>query len=523
MSPTATPDDDHPTPENERHDGSNDMDLNESSQPNDKDAALEAALRGGLDERAATAVPPIDGWSRIEARRASSASGRGRAMGLSMLAAAAAIVVILGVVLVTRDNDTKLDTQGPAASSSTSSSTTSTTTALAAPVGTDPAPTSTTAAPTVGDAANATYPVTVCAPGLRPEGVTEFTLIQGKWGRSKADEPPYDPNRTWGVELEASMTGDVNGDAVEDHVITISCFPVGTDGIPNAVAVVDLVDGKATVLATLFESGTHPMGNFTHAPDAASAPITDHRPLTEYAKDVRVTNDGVVVKWDQMTMGGEDDVQYRSAVVTYALHGSQLDIVGQPVLSSTPRPAGTLLPKDRYAIRNANLRSVTLPLAMGERDPNQFVCHDFFGAPPEEMVDAQLVNGAANVTDTTGSPLIDHATGLPRNATVKIDQVFYGDFTGDGPEEAMVVIRCGTDAEAYRVPVVFHLVNGQPQVLEVISNPPEWKSARDVSIDQSTSTDRLKVVWGFDPSFHPDQPNTTTTVLRWDGAHFVFA
>jgi len=531
--PTPNHDHDHGSPDmNDDRNAPTTADTGDTAHAADGSAPstdpLASMLRGAFEDRAALAEPSADAWNLIDARRGTIPVGRGRVLGLSMLAAAAAIVVILGVVVVSRSDDTSLVTGDPAGSSTTATTATpATSTTTSTPPTSDPevAPGTTEAPAAIApDIANATLPSSLCASDARPP-TPEFTMVGGAWGAGWGNED-FDVTKPIGVRLASSRQYDFTGDGVDDTLIWLDCFISHSSYLASTIAVIDQVEGKAVVIASRQGSGTNPMGEFTSVVDDVSRPITEQRPLEERVLEVTHRDDDIVVTWHQFVMGGDDAAESYRAVVTYRLNGDRLDVVGAPVRTATPRPSGVLSPKERFAIRTVDLRSVTVPLALGERDPSQFVCHDFFGAPPEEVVDAKLVNGTANVTNTAGQPLLDPATGLPRGATVTIDQIFYGVFAGtsdfdyESPEQAMVVIRCGTDVEAYRVPVVFHLVNGQPQVLEVISNPPETKSALEVSIDRSRPEQRLKIVWGFDPSFHPDQPYTVTTWLRWDGSQF---
>jgi hypothetical protein len=468
----------------------------------DTSDAFEAALTGALEHRAggsfAEATMPAGTPTATDARLASIEAGvatgpAGQRRTGTVLAIAAAVTLVLFVsIAVARGSGDSSDVQsgGGSTTSSTASPTTTSGTSppetqvAPVPVGTSvPAPLDIRSA----DLANFTYPSTVCPADLELDQPS-ITLADGKAVVTVANRFGGEPRRIHVELVQQPHHGDVTSDGIDDAVVTIVCVPEGTDYFPKAIVVVSGAGDKPTVIGVVLRSTvTLPGFDFEELVDAA--PKAGH----------------LVGRWElRDDQFGDPRADRRLVTVTFHWNGLSFAPEGQPGIEVVPAPPMVTVPppppEEVQAIRRADLRNITLPLAT-DRLVYQTACRMKFA--DLAVADAQLADGVADVVDPSGNP-VDASVAME-------DEIRYVDLTGDGIEEAIVIIRCRNGATTARTIDVLGLRDGLPVFLDSLASfagSVPFSTVVDFTVsgptDPSVASDILIVVQYESPGNPPE-------------------
>jgi hypothetical protein len=464
------------------------------------DDALAAGVRAALAERAAGATVSADAWSRIEAARPAAPAPirMARVVPLRrytpLLAAAAAVIVMLVVATLTRFEDASenFGTDGQKEPrEETVPPAPGTVEPRPAPEGTTPAgpgqlTPSGPAGPTADGAAGvrainlgaATYPSTLCPSSLRP-ATAEFTLRSGTTDGGDV-----------GVKLSETVYGDVSGDGRDEAVGSFHCFVNQSDVSEDVVAVLGESGGRPVVLATAVSSGADRRGWFVAQPVPATGDVgLRAEELYERVTGVAVVGGKIEARYVQGAWGGgEAHGDGYTVTARFVLDGSALKPDGPPSRAVVPFKApvrGTLA---YHAIRKADLGSLTVPVSGsppgGEGRNTRFtVCGELFaGLAP--LRDATLSGGRATVTGTDGQA---------KGGTVELGPVMFQSVTaGSGNEDAVAIVTCRLGDRRAAIPVLVRLVDGRPQVVDVVVPPLSGHSAVSVVHD---GENHLRINW----------------------------
>lgn len=425
--------------------------------------AVERALAGALAHRAGGTLPAAPAVAADETRlvaieaaiaSGSAAGGAGAPSGrraLVLLTVAAAVVALVFVaVALTRgaEQSTDVRTGGDGTNSTSATSrppgtTTPSelavgTTLVAAPVTTTSSipvmtPSSpvapatavgpSTTRPTVTDIhdvdlRNFTYPMSLCRDVPLPQST--FTLIDGA-----LDIGTQYPNYVMRLVGDVNV-GDATGDGVDDAVAQILCAPGGTDGYLPELAVVSVVGGVPRVIASLPGSGTATTQTVT---PAGGAPY-DYTP-SERVVELGFVDGHLRVRWEQFAWG-RPDVDARRVTISYRWDGSSFAVADESdveiVPGVRPDPPPPTDEEKKKAIESFDFRTSHLyvPDIEGSR-PCAFWFRDGTATDP-------VVDGVDIVRRPGGEEI----------GTLAVKAVQYADLSGDGIEEAIVIIRCTT-------------------------------------------------------------------------------
>jgi hypothetical protein len=307
------------------------------------------------------------------------------------------------------------------------------------------------------DLANATYPSTACPVEYRLPG-DSFTLVNGMAGSLPDQMGAPRPDLMRGVDLQGVTYGDVTGDGIEEAMVRLRCYIPNSDGLSTGVVVMGVNGDQLVTVAVLPDSMVPAVGTKVVVDDDRTPVRLEQRALElEGAAEVRVVNGQLVVRWQQVAFGGDAFGSGYDVTVIYRIDGHGATVVGQPartVIVSEPNRERLAA----YAIRTADLRSLTLPLAAEGRSASDRVCPAVFD-PVGPVRDATLHDGAAAVVTADGRAI---------DASVRIEDVRYAFTDPDPYEDALVTVQCTAGDQGGQATVVVRWVDGAPVIAEVL-------------------------------------------------------